>query len=92
MGYRSRALTLMLSPISALLATPASAAETITYTYDALGRLALVVHSGTVNNGVQSSYTFDATDNRTNMIVTGAFSRVVVVPINGLTVIPINDP
>ncbi len=29
---------------------PAFATETITYTYDALGRVVTVVHTGTVNN------------------------------------------
>jgi hypothetical protein len=36
----------------------ASATETITYTYDAKGRLILVTHSGTVNNNVVANYTF----------------------------------
>ena len=48
------------------LSTSASAAETITYTYDARGRLAKVEHAGTVNNGLQTSYTLDDADNRTN--------------------------
>lgn len=51
---------------------PAAANETITYTYDAKGRLVAVVHSGTVNNGVQATYTYDPADNRTNVTVTGA--------------------
>lgn len=48
------------------------ASETITYTYDAHGRLITASHSGTVNNGVQSSYSHDKADNRTNKTVTGA--------------------
>ena len=48
------------------------AAETITYTYDAKGRLVLVQHSGTVNNNVTANYTYDAADNRKNLKVTGA--------------------
>lgn len=57
-----------------LLATaaPASAAETITYTYDARGRLVQVARSGTVNNGVNASYSYDNADNRTNVTVTGS--------------------
>lgn len=60
--------------IGALIAAAgiASASETITYTYDAKGRLILVQHSGTVNNNVVANYTFDTTDNRKNLKVTGA--------------------
>jgi len=50
----------------------ANASETITYTYDAKGRLILVQHNGTVNNNVVSNYTFDPADNRKNIKVTGA--------------------
>lgn len=50
----------------------AQAAETVTYTYDAKGRLIKVVHSGTVNNGVTVDYTHDAADNRTNVKTTGS--------------------
>jgi hypothetical protein len=51
---------------------PAWANETVTYTYDALGRLTQVSHAGTVNNGLQASYIYDAADNRTNVTVSGA--------------------
>lgn len=50
----------------------ASATETVTYSYDAKGRLILVQHSGTVNNNVIANYTYDAADNRKNLKVTGA--------------------
>jgi hypothetical protein len=50
----------------------AAASETVTYSYDARGRLVAVKHSGTVNNNVQSNYTYDKADNRTNKTVTGA--------------------
>ena len=53
------------------LTTPAPASETITYTYDAKGRLVKVVHSGTVNNGVQTTYQHDKGDNRKNVTTTG---------------------
>lgn len=53
-------------------ATAAVATETITYTYDAKGRVTKVVHSGTVNNGVTVKYTHDHADNRTHVTVTGA--------------------
>jgi hypothetical protein len=47
----------------------AMAAETITYTYDARGRLVKVVHTGSVNNNNQACYTYDKADNRTNVTV-----------------------
>ena len=55
-----------------LISVSASATETITYSYDALGRLVKVAHSGTVNSGLQTTYTQDAADNRNNVTVTGA--------------------
>jgi len=61
------ALGLMLSS-----ATPALSAETITYTYDAKGRLVKVERSGTVNNGVKIEYSHDKADNRQNVKVTGS--------------------
>lgn len=57
---------------AALLSIAAEAAETITYTYDARGRLVKVAHSGTVNNNVITNYTYDKADNRTNKTTTGA--------------------
>lgn len=54
------------------LATPAAAAETITYTYDARGRVVQVARTGTVNNGVTTGYTNDKADNRTNKTTTGS--------------------
>jgi uncharacterized protein RhaS with RHS repeats len=56
----------------AAIPTLASANETITYTYDAKGRLVQVARSGTVNNGVTTSYTYDHADNRTNKTTTGS--------------------
>jgi hypothetical protein len=53
----------------AAIAVAAVASETITYTYDARGRLVKVVRSGTVNNNVSASYTYDKADNRTNVNV-----------------------
>jgi YD repeat-containing protein len=50
-----------------LVTTAAVASETITYTYDARGRLVKVERSGTVNNGVKAEYTYDKGDNRTNV-------------------------
>lgn len=53
------------------VATPAYASETITYTYDAKGRLVKVEHAGTTNDGVTAQYSHDKADNRTNVTVTG---------------------
>ena len=57
---------------TALAVTAAAmAAETLTYKYDARGRLVKVERSGAVNNGVNTSYTYDKADNRANKTVTG---------------------
>jgi hypothetical protein len=53
-------------------AAPALAAETITYTYDAKGRLTKVVRTGTVNNNVQTTYAHDKANNRKNTTTTGS--------------------
>ena len=55
--------------VAALAATAAVASETITYTYDARGRLVKVERSGSVNNGVKAEYKYDKGDNRTNVNV-----------------------
>jgi YD repeat-containing protein len=47
-----------------LTASAANAAETITYKYDAKGRLIEVKRSRTVNSNVQTTYTHDKADNR----------------------------
>ena len=56
----------------AAVAAAAFAAETITYTYDARGRLIKVERTGTVNNGVTTNYTIDKAENRTNKTTTGS--------------------
>jgi hypothetical protein len=48
-------------------AAPLQANETIAYSYDARGRLIQVARTGTVNNGVTTSYTIDKADNRTSL-------------------------
>lgn len=58
--------------LTLFLAGPAYAAETVTYVYDARGRLVQVVRTGTVNNGVTTAYTIDKADNRTNKTTTGS--------------------
>lgn len=54
----------------AAMAVAAWAAETITYTYDARGRLVKVERAGSVNNGVKAEYAYDKAENRTNVKVT----------------------
>lgn len=86
------------------IASEASAQETTTYTYDALGRLVESKVSGsrpTVTTGIS----YDPAGNRKNYTVKGGVDaaadtgasagipstkRFVVVPLNGFTVIPIN--
>ncbi len=51
------------------VAIAAWATETITYTYDARGRLVRVARSGSVNNNVTANYSYDKGDNRTNVNV-----------------------
>lgn len=70
----SKACHLLCAFAGLSLAVPALASESITYTYDAKGRLTKVVHSGTVNNGVETTYTYDKADNRTNQTVIGGAS------------------
>ena len=60
----------------ALLVDPARAAETITYEYDALGRLTKKTSAGTVNAGKRVTVCYDAAGNR----------RVYKVAANGATV------
>lgn len=68
--------TLVLGTVAlAYLATaakPAIAAETITYTYDAKGRVVKVVRTGTVNNNVTYDYNFDRANNRTKVKITNS--------------------
>jgi hypothetical protein len=50
------------------------AAETATYTYDVHGRLTHVQASGGPANNVTRAYQYDATDNRTSLVVSGSSS------------------
>ena len=54
------------------LAVSGSASETITYTYDALGRLVAAESTGSVNDGQGAATIYDAAGNRTNYTVDGA--------------------
>lgn len=67
---RRISLTGAVLAVGLLCASAASATETITYTYDARGRLIKVVHTGTVNNNNQACYKYDKADNRTNVTAT----------------------
>lgn len=58
--------------IAVTIAVAAFASETVSYTYDARGRLIKVEHSGTINNDVTANYTLDKAGNRVNLKVTGA--------------------
>ena len=54
---------------SGLLSSAAMTAEVITYTYDARGRLAQLVYTGTVNYNNQACYKYGKAGNRTNVKV-----------------------
>lgn len=60
------------SAIIILSSIPALASETITYKYDAKGRLIEVKRTGTVNNNVTTTYQHDKADNRKNVTTTGS--------------------
>jgi hypothetical protein len=65
--HRGRHLLLAGSAIAC--AGAVQAGETVTYSYDSLGRLIRVAHIGTVNHGVDAAYTYDSADNRTRVTV-----------------------
>ncbi len=69
-----RSALLNFGALAASISIPAQvlATETVTYTYDAKGRLVKVVRLGTVNNGVTTEYTHDKADNRKKVKTTGA--------------------
>jgi hypothetical protein len=71
MGLSAR-LKLLAGAGLAAAASGAWASETITYTYDARGRLVQVVRTGTVNNNVTAAYSHDKANNRTNVTVSGS--------------------
>jgi YD repeat-containing protein len=71
-GISIRRLAVLGAALLACAATAAAAAETITFSYDARGRLVKVVRTGSVNNGVTTQYSHDKADNRVVKTVTGA--------------------
>lgn len=83
-----RFLCLCLAALIALFGTfqTALANETVTYTYDALGRLVTVSSSGTVNNGQSVATSFDPAGNRTNYTISGAAAGTTYVSIGSATV------
>ncbi len=72
MGWRVKIMRIATAVVGLLWAGSVVAAETVTYSYDAKGRLIRVVKSGSVNNGVTSAYTHDKADNRVRVQVTGS--------------------
>lgn len=76
------------------LSTSVSATETVSYTYDALGRLTGSSASTGPTSGTAAAIQYDPAGNRLNYSVTGAngsapVEGVIVVPLNGFTIIPI---
>jgi YD repeat-containing protein len=62
---KARRFALAAAALLAVAATAAIAAETITYSYDARGRLVKVVRTDSAQNKVTTDYTHDKADNRT---------------------------
>ncbi|HEV7659164.1 MAG TPA: hypothetical protein VGO55_04895 [Allosphingosinicella sp.] len=70
---RTRNTILMAGAALAVAAAAAAlASETLTYSYDARGRLVRVDHKGSVNNNAIANYSYDKADNRTLRNVSGA--------------------
>jgi len=67
-----RAFATITAALLAVASSGAWAAETITYVYDARGRVIQVNRTGTVNNNVNRTYTIDKADNRTNKTTSGS--------------------
>lgn len=55
-----------------ILGVTAYAAETITYSYDARGRVKTVARTGSINNNVTTNYVYDKADNRSSKATTGS--------------------
>ena len=64
--------SLIAIPLSLALAGPAVAEEKVVYSYDALGRLIGTAHTGSLNDGLATTYTYDRASNRETVVVTGA--------------------
>ena len=72
MRNRGHRAGLALATSAIAWASAAEAGETVTYSYDSLGRLVRVERAGTVNNGVKAQYSYDPADNRANVAVVTA--------------------
>ena len=75
-------IRLLAAVFLALSATATSASETVTYSYDTLGRLTKVVHSGSVNNGLSACYSYDKADNRQNVTVATTYDCAGPLPVS----------
>jgi hypothetical protein len=83
-----------LAPWLLLLPGPAQAQEVTSFQYDTLGRLRQVTVTGGPATGNLTIVEYDPPGNRQRYTVTGARDRppikpVIVVPLNGYTIIPI---
>jgi YD repeat-containing protein len=58
--------------LAIVVGAAAYANESITYSYDARGRLVKVERSGGANNGVKADYSYDKANNRTAVTVSGS--------------------
>jgi hypothetical protein len=63
--------TLCTLVLTTSLASPAIGGETISYSYDARGRLINAARSGSINDGLSTSYQFDKADNRVGYTASG---------------------
>jgi YD repeat-containing protein len=94
MGHHMKTISAALIA-STLLCATAQAAETINYTYDPLGRVKTATHVGGDNDQMVITYTYDAAGNRIQYVVSGSKNKgradgvVIVVPLNGFTIIPV---
>jgi len=55
-----------------IVSSVANASETIAFSYDARGRLVQVARTGTINNGVTTTYAYDKAHNRVTKTTTGS--------------------
>lgn len=62
------------------ISAPLHGSETISYSYDARGRLVKVQHSGSVNDGIRACYLYDKADNRSNVTVAAADCGATALP------------
>lgn len=65
------------------VAAPVQAAETVSYTYDALGRLTTTTTSGCPASGITTGTAYDPAGNRTTYTVTGASAALQMTPFAG---------